>query len=242
MDTSARRETNKNKLSTFFNSITMFVVYHYFESCVLKEYMFSLHFFLNKNLHRFFHFYLPSKSCCKCSKSDDTSNDNRQVMLEKHDFDRLFTRDDSIASEHEVTENNRIKLYCLCSYSANSKTEICDLDITVLYKIMSTCFEFPPTPGNPYWVRDIKETRNYLSHCGNKVSEEIFVKYLERLEHATCNIAKVVSKMYYRDIQHRIEDIKMKFSIKNDVLNAVQMCNADLENVSILYKILNCYN
>jgi hypothetical protein len=81
------------------------------------------------------------------------------------------------------------------------------LDISLVYAIVKICC--PSIHENPEWIKDVKDTRNFLAHKSNcRLTKDEYDTRLAIVENATLDLAKVVSSTFYKMIQKQISDFK----------------------------------
>jgi hypothetical protein len=62
---------------------------------------------------------------------------------------------------------------------------------------LKTCC--PSIHGNPQWIKDVKDTRNFLAHNSNsRLTKDEYDTWLNTVEKATLNLAKVVSSTFLK--------------------------------------------
>ncbi|CAG2212216.1 unnamed protein product [Mytilus edulis] len=223
------------RLQQLYGDVVMNVVHVYFEREVLDKTTFFL--FLDKNKHELFHELIPKISCCECFKSNSIASVSKTGCLDAFQFDLLFDRSACAETNHEIKRGQKIQQYCVCNI--NPKTvEVADLDIILIRAVIKACCK-RTLPGNPSWLKEIKDVRNYIDHIGNscRISKSDFEEKWIRLETNTLNIALMTGKSFQLMTQKDIHRLKAEHdtidkiqavaenandSLKEDILNALK--------------------
>ena len=193
------------KLSTFTFEISLDVLHHYFEIKILdKEEFFS---FLDRCKHVLFHACHPNVHCCECRNESIPLSKN---SLNHDQFNLLFDIENStLQCLHNKTFQN-----CLCKYSASRSVKVDSLDISLVYAIVKTCC--PSIHGKPEWIKDVKNTRNFLAHKNNyRLTKDEYDSWLTTVENATLDLAKVVSSTFLTMIKKQISVLKKEVVSSN---------------------------
>jgi hypothetical protein len=214
------------KLLIFTFGISLDVLHLYFEIKILnKEEFFS---FLDRCKHVLFHALHPGVCCCKC-RNESIPLSKKTPRLYSAQFKLLFDIEDSTLQ----CLHNKTGQHCLCKYSASRSVKVDSLDIPLVYAIIKICC--PSIHGNPQWIKDIKDTRNFLAHKSNgRLTKDEYDTRLAIEENATLDLAKVVSSTYYKMIQKQISDFKKDELSSNTVKDMRASSNDDVCKVRFL--------
>ena len=189
-----------SKLLSFMFEISLNVLHLYFEIKILDKEEFFI--FIDRCKHVLFHALHPRVSCCECrNKSIPLSV--KPPRLCSAQFNSLVDIEDSTLQ----CLHNKTGQHCLCKYSASRSVKVDSLDILLVYAIIKICC--PSIHGNPQWIKDIKDTRNFLAHTTNfRLAKDEYDTWLAIVENATLALAKVISSTFYKMIQKQISDFK----------------------------------
>jgi hypothetical protein len=214
------------KLLTFTFGISLDVLHHYFEIRVLDKEEFF--FFLDRCKHVLFHALHPTESCCEC-RNGSIPLSKKLPTLYPDQFNSLFDIENStLQSLH-----NKTVQHCLCKYSASRSVTVDSLDISLVYAIVKTCCA--SLHGNPQWIKDVKDTRNFLAHTNNcRLTKDEYDTRLNTVEKATLDLAKVVSPTFLKMIQKQISDFKKDVPSSNTVKDILESSNDDVCKVRFL--------
>ena len=219
------------KLLTFTFGISLDVLHHYFEIRVLDKEEFF--FFLDRCKHVLFHALHPTVSCCECRNGSIPLSKNSPPLYSKQ-FNLLFDIENSTL---QCLHNKTVR-HCLCKYSASRSVTVDSLDISLVYAMIKICC--PSIHGNPQWIKDVKDTRNFLTHKSNcRLTKKEYDTRLNTVENATLDLAKVVSSTFLKMIQKQISDFKKDKSSSNTVKDILESSNEDACKVRFL--ILSFY-
>ena len=214
------------KLSTFTFGISLTVLHHYFEIRVLDKEEFF--FFLHRCKHVLFHALHPAVSCCECRNGSIPLSKNSPPLYSKQ-LNLLF----DIENSKLQCLNNKTVQNCLCKYSASRSVTVDSLDISLVYAIIKICC--PSIHGNPQWIKDVIDTRNFLAHNKNcLLTKDEYDTWLNTVEKATLNLAKVVSSSSLKMIQKQISDFKKDMPSSNTVKDILASSNDEVCKVSFL--------
>ena len=208
------------KLFTFTYGISSDVLRLYFEIKILDKEEFF--FFLDRCKHVLFHALHPTRSCCEC-RNGSISLSKKPPTLYPEQFNLLFNIENSTLQ----CLNNKTVQNCLCKYSASRSVTVNSLDISLIYAIVKTCC--PSIHGNPQWIQDVKDTRNFLAHKSNcRLTKDEYDTCLNTVEKATLDLAKVVGSTILKMIQNQISDFKKDVPSYNTVKNILASSNDDV--------------
>ena len=214
------------KLLTFTYGIALDVLHHYFEIRVLDKVEFF--FFLDQCKHELFHALFPAVSCCKC-RNGSIPFSKKPPTLYSMQFNLLFY----IKKSTVQCLHNKTVLHCLCQYTASRSVTVNDLDISLVYAIINTCC--PSIHGNLQWIKDVKDTRNFLSHKSNcRLTKKEYDTGLNTVEKAILNLANIVSSTFWKMIQKQISDFKKYVPSSNTVKDILASSNDDVCKVRFL--------
>jgi len=208
------------KLSIFTFGISLDVLRLYFEIKILDKEEFF--FFLDRCKHLLFHALDPTVSCCEC-RNGSIPLSKKPRTLNRDQFNLLFNIENStLQCLHNKTVQN-----CLCKYSASRSVEVDSLDISLVYAIVKTCC--PSIHGNPQWIKDVKDTRNFLAHKSNRqLTKDEYDTWLTTVENATLDLAKIVSSTFLKMIQKQISDFKKDKLSSNTVKDILASSNDEV--------------
>ena len=188
------------KLLSFTFRISLDTLHLYFEIRILDKEEFF--FFLDRCKHVLFHALHPAVSCCEC-RNESIPLSKKPPRLYPAQFNLLFDIKNSTLQSH----HNKTTQHCLCKYSASRSVKVDSLDISLVYAIIMICC--PSIHGNPQWIRNIRDTRNFLTHTTNcQLAKNEYDTWLAFVENATLDLAKVVCSTFYNMVQRQISDFK----------------------------------
>jgi hypothetical protein len=214
------------KLLAFVCGISLDVLHLYFEITILEKERFFL--FLDRRRHVLFHALHPAVSCCEC-RNEPIPLSQKPPRLYSKQFNLLFDIENSTLQSH----HNKTIHHCLCKYSASRSVEVDSLDISLFYAIVKICC--PSIHGNPQWIKDIKDTRNFLAHKTNcRITKNEYDTRLAFVEHATLDLAKVISLKLGKITQKQISDFKKEKLSSNTVKDILASSNDDVCKVRFL--------
>lgn len=215
------------RLQQFYGDVVMNVVHVYFEREVLDKTTFSL--FLDKHKHELFHEYIPKVPCCECLKSNSIASAFKTSSLGEFQFDLLYDRSACVVTNHELKRGQKFKQHCLCNINPN-RVEVADLDIILIRAVIKTCCK-RTLPGNPLWLKDIKDVRNYIDHIGNpsRISKSDFDEKWNILETNTLDLATMTGKSFRHLIQMQIQSLKAVHNTTNVIQEATEKANDSLK-------------
>lgn len=214
------------KLLAFVCGISLDVLHLYFEITILEKERFFL--FLDRRRHVLFHALHPAVSCCEC-RNEPIPLSQKPPRLYSKQFNLLFDIENSTLQSH----HNKTIHHCLCKYSASRSVEVDSLDISLSYAIVKICC--PSIHGNPQWIKDIKDTRNFLAHKTNcRITKNEYDTRLAFVEHATLDLAKVISLKLGKITQKQISDFKKEKLSSNTVKDILASSNDDVCKVRFL--------
>ena len=221
----AERE-HYTKLLTFTHGIALDVLHLYFEMKILDKEEFF--FFIDRCKHVLFHALHPTVYCCKCRNGSIPLSKKPPTLYSKQ-FNLLF---DIELSTLKCLHNKTVR-HCLCKYSASRSVTVDSLDISLVYAIVKTCC--PSIHGNPKWIKDVKDTRNILAHKSNcRLTKKEYDTWLNTVEKATLDLAKVVGSIILKMIQKQISDFKKEVPSYNTVKDILACSNDDVCKVRFL--------
>ena len=207
------------KLLTFTFGISLDVLHHYFEIRVLDKEEFF--FFLDRCKHVLFHALHPTVSCCECRNRSIPLSTKPPTLYPKQ-FNLLFVIENSTL---QCLHNKTVR-HCLCKYSASRSVTVDSLDISLVYAMIKICC--PSIHGNPQWIEDVKDTRNFLSHKSNcRLTKKECDNLVNTVEKATLDLAKVVGSIILKMIQKQISDFKKDKLSSNTVKDILESSNED---------------
>ena len=222
-DEERERYTN---LLRFTFGISLDVLHHYFEIRVLEKEEFFI--FLDRCKHVLFHAVHPTVSCCEC-RNRSIPLFTKQPILFSVQFNLLF---DIKNSTLQCLHNKTVR-HCLCKYSASRSVKVNSLDIPLVYAIVKTCC--PSIHGNSQWIKDVRDTRNFLAHKSNcQLTKDEYDTRLNTVENATLDLAKVVSSTCLKMLHNQISDFKKDKSFSNTVKDLLEGSNDDVYKVRFL--------
>ena len=215
------------KLLTFTFGISLDVLHLYFEIKILDKEEFFV--FLDRCKHVLFHALHPTVYCCECRNVVIPLSKKPQT-LNLDQFKFLFDIENStLQCLHNKTVQN-----CLCKYSASRSIQVDSLDISLVSAIVKTCC--PSIHGNPLWIKDVKDTRNFLAHKNNcRLTKDEYDTRLNIVEKATLDLAKVVSSKLFKMTEQLISDFKKDKLPSNTVKDIQERSNDDLCKVRFLH-------
>ncbi|XP_052087662.1 uncharacterized protein LOC127724665 [Mytilus californianus] len=220
------------RLQQFYGDVVMNVVHVYFEREVLDKT--TLFLFLDKHKHELFHEFIPKISCCECFKSNSIASVSKTGCLDEFQFDLLYDRSACAETNHEIKRGQKFQQYCVCNINPKI-VEVADLDIILIRAVIKTCCK-RTLPGNPSWLKEIKDVRNYIDHIGSsyRISKSDFEEKWSRLETNTLNIALMTGKSFQFMTQKDIHKLKAE----HDTIDRIQAV-AENANDSLKEEILN---
>jgi hypothetical protein len=227
MDDEEREEREHyTKLLTFTYGIALDVLHLYFEIKILDKEEFF--FFLDRCKHVLFHALHPTVYCCECRNGSIPLSKKPPILYSKQ-FNLLFDIElSTLKCLHNKTVQN-----CLCKYSASRFVTVDSLDISLVYAIVKTCC--PSIHGNPKWIKDVKDTRNILAHKSNcRLTKKECDTWLNTVEKATLDLAKVVGSIILKMTQKQISDFKKEVPSYNTVKDILASSNDDVCKVRFL--------
>ncbi|XP_076079875.1 uncharacterized protein LOC143049980 [Mytilus galloprovincialis] len=220
------------RLQQFYGDVVMNVVHVYFEREVLDKTTFFL--FLDKYKHELFHELIPKIQCCECFKSNSIASVSKTGCLDAFQFDLLYDRSACAETNHEIKKGHKFQQYCVCNINPK-RIEATDLDIILIRAVIKTCCK-RTLPGNPSWLKEIKDVRNYIYHTGNssRISKSDFKEKWSLLEKNTLDIAMMTGKAFQYMTQKEIQRLKAE----HDTTDRTYML-AEKENNYLKEEILN---
>ncbi|VDI34838.1 Hypothetical predicted protein [Mytilus galloprovincialis] len=229
---SAGQQDFLKRLQQFYGDVVMNVVHVYFEREVLDKTTFF--FFLDKNKHELFHELIPQIFCCECLKSNSIASVSKTGCLDAFQFDLLYDRSACAETNHEIKRGQKFQQHCICNINPN-RVEVADLDIILIRAVIKTCCK-RTLPGNPSWLKEIKDVRNYIYHTGSssRISKSDFEEKWSLLEKNTLNIAMMTGKSFQYMTQKEIQRLKAE----HDTTDRTHML-AEKENNCLKEEILN---
>ncbi|XP_063401814.1 uncharacterized protein LOC134686047 isoform X2 [Mytilus trossulus] len=215
------------RLQQFYGDVVMNVVHVYFEREVLDKTTFFL--FLDKNKHELFHELIPRILCCECLKSNSIASVSKTGCLDAFQFDLLYDRSACGETNHEIKKGQKFQQYCICNINPN-RVEVADLDIILIRAVIKTCCK-RTLPGNPSWLKEIKDVRNYIDHIGNpsRISKSDFDDKWSILEANTIELAAMTGKSFRHLIQMQIQSLKTFHDTANVIQEATEKANDSLK-------------
>ena len=219
------------KLLTFTFGISLEVLHLYFDIKILDKVEFF--FFLDQCKHELFHALHPTVFCCECRNRSIPLSKKPPTLYSKQ-FNLLFYIKKSTV---QCLHNETVR-HCLCKYSTSRSVTVDSLDISLFYAMIKICC--PSIHGNPQWIKDVKDTRNFLTHKSNcRLTKKEYDTGLNTVENATLDLAKVVSSTFLKMIQKQISDFKKDKLSSNTVKDILESSNEDACKVRFL--ILSFY-
>ena len=219
------------KLFRFTLGISIDVLHLYFEIKILDKEEFFL--FVDRCKHVLFHARHPAVSCCECRNGAITLS-QKSPRLYPEQFNLLFDINNSTLQ----CLHNKTVQHCLCKYSASRSVTVDSLDISLVYAIIKTCCT--SIHGDPQWIKDVKNTRNFLAHKNNcRLTKDEYDTWLNTVEKATLDLANIVSSIFLKMIQKQISDFKKDKLSSNTVKDILASSNDDVCKVRFL--ILSFY-
>ncbi|CAG2251441.1 SAMHD1 [Mytilus edulis] len=196
------KEQLYNRLQQFYDEIVMLVVHIYFEREFLKNG--DLGPFLQNENHAIFHEFFPKTKCCQC-KDSAYKTSTRKVCLGQNQFDKLYVSSGTEISHHEVRKGSIIKQHCSCKFVPRQHVKVKDLDIILIYAIISSCFDAVSPPGYPELFMKIKNIRNDIVHIGRgyALSFEDFNAKWDILEQTSLEIARLTCETHQQGIKNK---------------------------------------
>ena len=205
------------KLITFTFGISLDVLHLYFEIKILDKEEFFV--FLDRCKHVLFHALHPTVSCCEC-KNGSILWSKKTPRLYPNQFNKLF----NIVNSALQCLHNKTSQHCLCNYSASRSVTIDNLDISLVYAIINVCC--PSIHGNPQWIENVKDTRNFLAHKSNcRLTKDEYDKWFTTVENATLDLAKVVGSISLKMIQQQSSDFKKDVLSSNTIKDILASSN-----------------
>jgi hypothetical protein len=216
------------KLFRFTFGISLDVLHHYFEIRVLDKEEFFV--FLDRCKHVLFHALHLAVSCCEpeCRNgSFPLSQKSPRLYLDQ--FNLLFNIENSTLQSH----HNKTIQHCPYKYSASRSVKVDSLDISLVYATVKICC--PSIHGNPQWIKNVKNTRNFLAHkCDCRITKDEYDTWLPVVENATLDLAKVVCSKLCKMTQQLISDFKKDKMSSNRVKDILASSNDDVCKVRLL--------
>ncbi|XP_076078872.1 uncharacterized protein LOC143048888 [Mytilus galloprovincialis] len=224
---SGGQEDFLKRLQQFYGDVVINVVHVYFEREVLDKTTFFL--FLDKNKHELFHEFIPKIPCCKCFKSKSIASVSKTGCLDEFQFDLLYDRSACAETNHEIKRGQKFQQHCVCNINPN-RVEVADLDIILIRAVIKTCCK-RTLPGNPLWLKEIKDVRNYIDHIGNpsRISKSDFDEKWSILEANTIELAAITGKSFRHLIQMQIQSLKTVHNTTNVIQEATEKANDSLK-------------
>ena len=168
-----------------------------------------------------FHALHPTVSCCECRNRSIPLSTKPPTLYPKQ-FNLLFVIENSTL---QCLHNKTVR-HCLCKYSASRSVTVDSLDISLVYAMIKICC--PSIHGNPQWIEDVKDTRNFLTHKSNcRLTKKEYDTGLNTVENATLDLAKVVSSTFLKMIQNQISNFKKDKLSSNTVKDILESSNED---------------
>ena len=214
------------KLLSFTFRISLDTLHLYFEIRILDKEEFF--FFLDRCKHVLFHALHPAVSCCECRNESIPLSQKRRRLFPAQ-FNLLFDIENSTLQCH----HNKTTQHCLCKYSASRSVTVNSLDISLVYAIVKICC--PSIHGNPQWIKDIKDTRNFLVYHDNcQLTKNEYDTWLAFVEYATLYLANVVCSTFRRMVERQISDFKKDKLSSNTVEDIITSSYDDVCKVRFL--------
>jgi hypothetical protein len=205
------------KLLKLTCGISLDVLHLYFEIKILDKEEFFI--FLDRCKHVLFHALHPAVSCCEC-RNESIPLSQKPPRLYPDQFNLLFNIENSTLQSH----HNKTITHCLCKYSASRSVKVNSLDISLVYAIVKICC--PSIHENPEWIKDVKDTRNFLAHKSNcRLTKDEYDTWLAIVENATLDLAKVVISEVCKMTQKQISDLKKNKLSSNTVKDILASSN-----------------
>lgn len=137
--------------------------------------------------------------------------------MSKSQFSVLY----ACSTENEFCFEKRDKLqrkeHCICKFDPKN-VRVPQLDITLVLAIINICYMHGPRipPGNPKWLQEIKEVRNFLVHHGDRscLSKADFEDKWQLLETNSLSIARISADSYMLAVQNRILSCKNETNVR----------------------------
>ncbi|CAC5362328.1 unnamed protein product [Mytilus coruscus] len=183
------------RLLTFLIGPATEALHLFFEIKVLNSLDFFI--FLEKHKHILFHELHPSVSCCECDISS-IGESQKRGCLNRSQFNLLFEIDDEREFQgHTKKQGQQIKQLCLCGVSAKRTSTVDEMDITLLSAVIKACCPAGSISGNPKWIEEIRDTRNYIAHCpSDKITKSEFDRRFAIAEQSVLNLASVILEVF----------------------------------------------
>ena len=107
------------------------------------------------------------------------------------------------------------------------------MDISLVCAIVKICC--PSIHGNQQWIKDIKDTRNFLAHKNKcRLTKDEYDTWLAFVKNATLDLVKVVGSTFCKMIQKQISDFKKDKLSSNAVKDILASSNDDVFKVRCL--------
>ncbi|VDI45704.1 Hypothetical predicted protein, partial [Mytilus galloprovincialis] len=230
------KEQLYNRLQQFYDEIVMLVVHIYFEREFLKNG--DLGPFLQNENHAIFHEFFPKTKCCQC-KDSAYKTSTRKVCLGQNQFDKLYVSSGTEVSHHEVRKGSIIKQHCSCKFVPRQHVKVKDLDIILIYAIISSCFDAVSPPGYPELFMKIKNIRNDIVHIGRgyALSFEDFNAKWDILEQTSLEIARLTCETHQQGIKKQITVLNASNDLFDKIRAAAKYSSTEIKE--ILLTVLN---
>ncbi|XP_071173118.1 uncharacterized protein [Mytilus edulis] len=195
------------RLLTFLIGPATETLHLFFEIKVLNSLDFFI--FLEKHKHTLFHEFHSAVPCCECDASC-IGDSQKRACLNRSQFNLLFETDDKRECQCLTKKQRKhIKQLCLCGVSAKRTSTVDEMDITLLSAVFKTCCPAGSISGNPKWIEDIRDTRNYIYHCpSDKMTKSEFDRRFAIVEQSVFNLASVVGPVFSKMMKGQISFFK----------------------------------
>lgn len=221
------------RLMTFIIGPATKTLHLFFEIKVLNSLDFFI--FLEKHKHILFHELYPTIPCCECTHVSLAAS-LKKGRLNSTQFELLFETDNGQEDQdHKRTKGQQTKQLCLCGVSAKRTATVDVMDITLVSAVVKSCCPPGSISGHPSWIKNIKETRNYIAHCpSNKITKAEFDKHFAVTEQAVLKLASVIGPVVLKMVKDQISIFKnselstIKDIIKNSNENIRQVSQTEL--------------
>lgn len=221
-----------SRLQQFYDEIVMLVVHIYFEREFLKNE--DLYTFLQnkKQKHAIFHEFFPKTKCCQC-KGPEEQPSERKVCLRKNEFDKLYVSSGTEVSNHEKRKGSIITQHCSCKFEPRQTIEVKELDIIIIYAIISSCFGAVSPPGKPKLFLKIKDIRNHIAHVGrgDALSLADFNAKWDILEQTSLEIAKLTCETHQQGIKKQITYLNASNDLFDKIREAAKDASTEIKEV-----------
>ncbi|KAK3084953.1 hypothetical protein FSP39_021985 [Pinctada imbricata] len=154
--------------------------------------------FLDNKKHALFHLW--KKDCC-CKSA--TPGRFKQVLKDK-DWYSLFSRDPKA--------HTSCRGICACQFKAIPSISMQSKELDLTMKCMLISNVCPGPLSNPNYqahVNSVRKAKNYIiSHTDTtKIPEGDYTRYWNEIKPALCEIAKIVSEEFFKEIEDEIDGL-----------------------------------